>query len=64
MKRTPDESFDPEALDDALDELIRAAQDTRDSIIMGDEARARVSFAIVIHQLSEAVGQFSLLNRK
>lgn len=63
MKTIPD-PFNPEALDQALGQLIIEAQATRDCFIIGDEEEGREHFTQAVHQVSLAIHQISLLKRK
>ena len=58
------ESYDPEALDEALANLAHHAQATRDALMMGDEAEAYMAYSAAITALAEATHQFSLRNAK
>jgi hypothetical protein len=59
----PDQ-YDPEALDQALAELIETAQATRDCFLTGDQKQGVAEFARSITAMAKAVHQISLLNRK
>ena len=57
------DSYDPEALDQALAQLIEEAQAARDCFIMGDEQPGLAHFHLAVHAVAKATHQLSLRNR-